>query len=56
MSPPVIMLPVRNFKFRIEGSFERRRNYQFREKALFACGTGFRSAFVRLGNEWIPAL
>jgi hypothetical protein len=41
MSPSVITSPVRNFKFPTEGSLGRTRNYQLREKELFALENRF---------------
>jgi hypothetical protein len=49
MSPSVITSPVRNFKFPTEGSLGRTRNYQLREKELFALENRFpeRSSSMR---------
>jgi hypothetical protein len=55
MSPSVITLPVRNFKFLTEGSLERRRNYRFCEKNLFAFRDRFPERLPGWGHEWIPA-
>jgi hypothetical protein len=51
MSPSVITLPVRNFKFLTEGSLERRRNYRFCEKTCLPSETGFRSVFLDGGTD-----
>jgi hypothetical protein len=52
MSPPVMTLPARNFKFLNEGSLERTRNYRPCEKNFrgLPSETGFPSAFLR----WCP--
>src|SRR5258705_11103531 len=55
MSPSVLMLLVRNFKFLTEGSLERTRNYRFCEKEIAVCFRDkFPERFSSMGLDFSP--